>query len=201
MTNVGVGASDGEKPVRAAERRPAPKPVPGEPPHTIYGSAWAAAQLALAAPAHGADGGETQRQLLRDLVTRFEAGWEFVRPILQYAEHHGAETDANPVFDFAVETAEFFREMAEDACGWIIDPGSAGAHETESMVWEMERFATHVAVLEMATRGVPGDRLVAALHQLAREVPAWCDAITTTVSSLGDLWDIPADPIDAEPPT
>lgn len=170
-----------------------------EPRRTIYGSAWTAAEQALAAPAPGPDGGDPGgRAEMRDLAARFAAGWEFVRPILLYAEEHEAGRDGDPVFSFAVETAEFFRAMAEVACGWIGDPGPHRAHETESMFWELERFATHVAVLEMATRGADDDALVAALQQLAREVPPWCDGITATVSRLGDLWDTP-DPVDAEP--
>ena len=179
--------------------RPAPHRTSGpEPRRTIYGVTWTAAQRALATPP--ADASEVEREALRDLAYRIEVGWVFVRPILLYAQDLGGQPDADPVFQFSVETAELFRELAGIALGWIADP-EPGAADPASMVTELERFATHVAVLEMASRGQQ-DPLAAALHQLAREVPAWCEGITATVSTLADLWDPLFDPADdGEPPS
>ena len=174
-----------------------PRNSPPEPRRTIYGATWTAAQRALAVPP--AVGREAEREALRDLAYRIDVGWVFVRPILLYAQDVGRQPDADPVFTFSVETAELFRDLAEIALGWIADP-DAGTADPASMVTELERFATHVTVLEMASRGEQ-DPLAAALSHLAREVPAWCEGITAAVSALAESWDPHVEPADGEPPS
>lgn len=159
---------------------------PPEPSRTIYGEMWTAAQRALARPP--ADATAREVESLRDLAMRVDLGWVFVRPILLYAQDLGERPDADPVFHFSVETAELYRELAGIAFAWIAGAMPIAARDTDSMVSELDRFATHVAVLEMASRG-DTDPLSAVLHQMAREVPPWCEAITATVTALADLWD------------
>jgi len=134
---------------------------------------------------------------LCELAAKIEVGWVFVRPILLYAQENRDEHARDPVFNFAAETAEFFRGMAEICFGWISDPRPSRDADTDSMLAELERFATYVAVLEMAVRGSAESPLVAAVVNLAKEVPAWCAAISAIVSTLGELWDTP-DPGDGE---
>ncbi len=163
-----------------------------EPHRTIYGDTWRAAQRALAALP--ASAGEVEREALLDLACRIEVGWVFVRPILLYAQDLSAKSESDPVFQFSVETAELFRDIAGTALGWITNLHPEPSHDTDSMVTELERFATHVAVLEIASRGEL-DPLAAAIRRLAREVTAWCEGITATVRTLADLWD-PFNPAD-----
>lgn len=158
-----------------------------EPCRTIYGPAWSAARRALAVPPHGA---AEEHAALRALATRIEVGWVFVRPVLLYAQENRDDHAGDPVFSFAAETAEFFRGMAELCFAWISDPASRDA-DTDSMLTELERLATYVAVLELAVRGSAETPLVSAVLQLAKEVPAWCAATSAIVSTLGDLWDSP----------
>lgn len=179
-----------------------PKTPPGavrpsgpEPRRTIYGPAWREAQRALATSSDADDG---ERSALRELASRFDVGWVFIRPLLLYAQDHPEKRDEDPVVRFAVETAELFRELAEIAFGWVAAPRSE-RHDPDSMGTELERLATHVGVLELAVRGLPEDGFVAAVQLLARELPAWCQTVTTTVSVLADLWDMPDPPSDAGP--
>lgn len=154
-----------------------------EPRRTIYGTTWASAQRALTAPRW-----TPEQSALRDLASKFEVGWVFVRPILLYAQDHPKHQNTDPVVRFSVETAELYRELAEIGFGWISEPEDE-RHDTDSMASEIQRFATHVGVLDLAVRGFPDDRLAPVLRLLAREIPAWCKTITATVSTLGELWD------------
>lgn len=194
--------------LRSAERMPDPAPSASpsaawaiggiEPSRTIHTPPWAAAIRKLAAPPAG--GNADEWAALRDLAHRIEVGWVFVRPILVTAQHAGEEASADPVFQFAVETAELYRELARTVSEWIAAPGPAKAHETDSMVCEVDRLAAHIAVLDLASRGSPrGDVLAADLQHLAREVPAWCAAIKAVVATLGALWDIGDDEAAAAP--
>lgn len=155
-----------------------------EPPRTIYGPCWAAASRALgsAAPA--------DQPLLHELLIQIEAGWVFVRPVLEIAHTAPERIDrSDAVGLFAVETAELFRSLAETCAAWI---PCGGAPDTDSMEAELSRFATHAAVLALAAHAAGIDPLLhGVLQRLAREAPTWSDAMTTIVRRLGERWDDP----------
>lgn len=114
----------------------------------------------------------------------------FIRPILLYAQDHSAQHHTEPIFRFAVETAELFRDLAEIAFTWM-SVADKTSLDTDSMLSEVERLGTHVAVIEMATRGSPEDRLTEILRHLAREIPPWIATVSATAALLGTLWDTP----------
>jgi hypothetical protein len=139
---------------------------------------------------------DVQRRTLLDLASSIEVAWVFVRPILLYAQDHSAQPGTEPVLRFAVETAELFRDLAEVAFTWMSIADKAGLNP-DNMLSELARFGTHVAVLELATRASPADRLTEVVRHLAREIPSWITTVTETVDLLGTLWDNP-DPRDGE---
>ena len=184
---------------------PAPRRTAGaacarrEPARTIYGVAWTAATRAL-------DGMQDDvRPLYADLVARVEAGWIYVRPLLELALDEPGRLDASgPVGSFALETAEFFRDIAEIVLGWVSSGGTGEASDqgdTDSATTEVARFAVHAEVLALAadTRGT--DRRLRHLAQaLAREAAAWSDGMTAALQRLGMHWDL-AQREDAPPGT
>lgn len=178
-----------------AHRRTGPAAGRQEPARTIYGVAWSAAARALSVIP------DDVRPLYAELVARVEAGWVFVRPLLELALDEPGRLDASgPVGSFALETAEFFRDIAEVVLEWVA-AGGGGAHgDTDSAAAEVARFAVHAEVLALAADAPGTDRRLRDLAQsLAHEVAPWSDAMTAALRRLGVHWDL-ANGADEAPP-
>jgi hypothetical protein len=170
-----------------------------EPARTIYGLAWSAAAHALSVIP------DDVRPLHAELMARVEAGWVFVRPLLELATDEPGRLDASgPVGSFALETAEFFRDIAEVVLEWVSSAGAGGggAHaDTDSATAEVARFAVHAQVLALAAEAPGTDRRLRHLAQsLAREVAPWSDDMTAALQRIGAHWDLADGPDEGPPP-